>query len=154
MTTQVSRRIEAPRERVYRALVDGDAVARWRFPEGMTCEVHEFDGAQGGRLRISLTYDSDDAVGKTAGRTDTYSGQFTALVPNELVVEVDVFESDDPALTGEMTSTIRLADAPGGATDLFATHEGLPASVSPEDNETGWRHALDRLAALLERRVV
>jgi uncharacterized protein YndB with AHSA1/START domain len=150
MTTRVARRIEAPRERVYRALIEADAVARWRFPAGMTCEVHEFDGVQGGRLRISLTYDAEDAVGKTAGRTDTYSGRFTALVPDELVVEVDAFESDDPALTGEMTSTIRLADAPGGGTDLVATHEGLPASVSAEDNETGWRDALDRLAALLE----
>lgn len=150
MTTEVARRIQAPRERVYQALVDAEAVARWRFPAGMTCQVHEFEGVEGGRLRISLTYDADDAVGKTSGRTDTYSGRFATLVPNELVVEVDTFESDDPALTGEMTSTIRLADAPGGGTDLFATHDGLPASVSPEDNETGWRHALDRLAALVE----
>jgi uncharacterized protein YndB with AHSA1/START domain len=151
MTTRVGRRIAAPRERVYRALLDADAVARWRFPAGMTCEVHEFEGVQGGRLRISLTYDSEDAVGKTAGRTDTYSGRFATLVPNELVVEVDTFESDDPALTGEMTSTIRLSDAPGGGTDLSATHEGLPGSVSAQDNETGWRQALDRLAALVER---
>ncbi len=150
MTTRVERRINAPREHVYRALLDGDAVSRWRFPGGMTCEVHEFHGVEGGTLRISLTYESADSVGKSTGQTDTYRGRFTRLVPNELVVEVDTFESDDPALTGEMTSTIRLADAPGGSTDLFATHEGLPASVSPEDNETGWRHALDRLAALVE----
>ena len=150
MTTRVTRRLQAPRERVYRALVEADAVARWRFPEGMTCEVHEFDGVQGGTLRISLTYASEGAVGKTAGRTDTYRGRFAVLVPDELVVEVDTFESADPALTGAMTSTIRLADAPGGGTDLVATHEGLPASVRPEDNETGWRQALDRLAALVE----
>lgn len=150
MATEVARRIQAPRERVYRALVDAESVAHWRFPAGMTCQVHEFDGVEGGRLRISLTYESDDAIGKTSGRTDTYSGRFKTLVPNELVVEVDTFESDDPALTGEMTSTIRLADAPGGGTDLLARHEGLPASVSPEDNETGWRHALDRLAGLVE----
>lgn len=152
MTTRVTRRIDAPRDHVYRALTDADAVARWRFPDGMTCVVHEFEGVEGGTLRVSLTYDSPDSVGKTAGRTDTYRGRFTRLVPDELVVEVDVFESDDPALTGQMTSTIRLADAPGGGTDLFATHEGLPASVSPEENETGWRHALDRLAALVEDR--
>ena len=150
MTTVVTRHIRAPRAMVFQALVDGGAVARWRFPAGMTCQVHEFDGVEGGTLRISLTYDSTDRVGKTAGRTDTYRGRFARLVPDELVVEVDAFESDDPALTGEMTSTIRLADAVDGGTDLVATHEGLPDSVSPEDNETGWRHALDRLAALVE----
>ena len=150
MTTRVTRHIDAPRRRVYEALVDGDAVARWRFPAGMTCVVHEFEGVEGGTLRVSLTYESADGVGKTRGRTDTYRGRFTMLVPDELVVEVDAFESDDPALTGEMTSTIRLVDAPAGGTDLFATHEGLPAIVSPEDNETGWRLALDRLAALVE----
>lgn len=150
MTTRVTRRIRAPRARVYRALVQADDVVRWRFPAGMTCEVHEFAGVEGGALRISLTYESADRVGKTTGRTDTYRGRFTRLVPDELVVEVDAFESDDPALTGEMTSTICLADAPDGGTDLEAVHEGLPPSVSPEDNETGWRHALDRLAALVE----
>lgn len=148
--TRVTRHIKAPRARVYRALVQADAVAQWRFPAGMRCEVHEFDGVEGGALRISLTYESADRVGKTTGRTDTYRGRFTRLVPDELVVEVDVFDSDDPALTGEMTSTIRLTDATDGGTDLTAVHEGLPASVSPEDNETGWRHALDRLAALVE----
>jgi uncharacterized protein YndB with AHSA1/START domain len=70
------------------------------------------------------------------------------LVPNELIVEVDEFESDDPALRGEMTITIALADAAGG-TDLVATHEGLPSAVSLADNETGWNMALDKLAALV-----
>ena len=148
--TRVTRHIRAPRAKVYQALIQGDAVARWRFPAGMTCQVHQFDGVQGGTLRVSLTYESADRVGKTTGRTDTYRGRFARLLPDELVVEVDAFESDDPALTGEMTSTIRLSDAPDGGTDLVATHEGLPASVSPEDNETGWRHALDRLAGLVE----
>lgn len=150
MSTKVTRHIRAPRAKVYQALVQGDAVARWRFPAGMTCKVHEFDGVEGGMLRISLTYESADRVGKTAGRTDTYRGRFTRLVPDELVVEVDAFESDDPALTGEMTSTISLSDAPDGGTNLAATHEGLPPSISPQDNERGWRHALDRLAALVE----
>ena len=152
--TRVTRHIRAPRAKVYQALIQGDAVARWRFPAGMTCKVHEFDGVQGGSLRISLTYESADRVGKTAGTTDTYRGRFTRLVPDELVVAVDAFESDNPALTGEMTSTIRLSDAPDGGTDPVATHEGLPDSVSPEDNETGWRHALDRLAALVEESLV
>jgi hypothetical protein len=59
---------------------------------------------QVGRLRISLTYESQEAVGKAAGRTDNYSGRFRTLVPNELVVEVDTLERDDPEFTGEMTT--------------------------------------------------
>jgi uncharacterized protein YndB with AHSA1/START domain len=70
-------------------------------------------------------------------------------VPDEEVVEVDEFETDDPALRGEMTITITLADA-GGGTDLVAVHDGLPDGVPPADNETGWRLSLDRLAGLVE----
>lgn len=143
------RLIKAPRARVYDALVDPAAVARWRFPAGMTCEVHEFDARQGGALRISLTYEAPDRTGKTEGRTDTYRGRFVELVPNEVVVEADEFETDDPSLQGEMVITIRLSDADGG-TELEAVHDGLPEGVSPADNELGWREALDRLAALVE----
>lgn len=64
-------------------------------------------------------------------------------------MEEDEFETSDPALAGTMTSTITLSDADGG-TDLFAVHEGLPPGVLPKDNETGWRMALDKLAALVE----
>src|SRR3954469_24136043 len=139
--------IPAHRERVYAALLDPGS---WRFPAEMTCEVHELEAREGGRLRISLTYEAPDRVGKTEGRTDTYRGRFVRLVPNELVVEVDEFETDDPALGGEMTITIALSDADGG-TELVATHEGLPEGVAPVDNETGWRESLARLAALVER---
>jgi uncharacterized protein YndB with AHSA1/START domain len=147
--TRARRFIAAPRERVYDALVDPAAVSRWKVPAGMTCEVHEFDAREGGSLRVSLTYDAPDREGKTAGRTDTYRGRFVRLVPGELFVEADEFETTDPALRGEMTITIRLLDTDGG-TELVAVHEGLPAAVSPEDNETGWRDALARLAALVE----
>ena len=146
---QMRRLIRAPRERVYAALVDPAAVALWKFPNGMTSEVHEFDAREGGRLRISLTYRSDDRVGKTEGRTDTYHGRFVRLVPNELVVEADEFETDDPAFAGEMLVTIRLSDADGG-TELAAEHAGLPDGVSPADNEAGWSESLARLAALVE----
>jgi uncharacterized protein YndB with AHSA1/START domain len=147
--TRITRLIQAPRERVYAALVDPAAVAQWRVPAGMTCEVHEFDAREGGVVRVSLTYDAPDRAGKTVGRTDTYHGRFVELVPNELVVETDEFETDDPALRGEMTSTISLRDA-DGATELVAVHEGLPASVSAADNEAGWSQSLARLAALVE----
>ncbi len=149
-TTRVRAVLAAPRERVFRALVDPDAVARWRVPAGMRSEVHAFDAREGGELRVSLTYDAPDGVGKTEGRTDTYRGRFVRLVPDELVVEVDEFETDDPAMRGPMTTTIRLTDAPGGATELVAVHEGLPEGVAPADNEVGWREALARLAALVE----
>ena len=149
-TTRVSRSLRAPRAAVYRALLDPAAVARWKVPEGMTCEVHEFDAREGGTLRVSLTYDEPGPQGKTTAHTDTYRGRFVRLVPDELVVEVDVFETADPTLGGEMTSTITLADADGG-TELAAVHEGVPDGVAPADNELGWRMALDRLAELVER---
>ena len=150
-STRVSRHIEAPRPDVYAALVDGEALPRWKVPTAMTCEVHEFDGREGGAFRVSLTYDASDRLGKTTAHTDTYRGRFVQLVPDELVVEVDEFETDDPALRGEMTITISLTEADGG-TDLVAVHENLPSGVLPADNETGWRESLDRLATLVEDR--
>ncbi len=141
--------INAPRAVVYRTLLDPRAVAQWKVPDGMTCQVHAFEAREGGRIRVSLTYDAPSGVGKTAAHTDTYHGRFVKLVPDEQVVEVDEFETDDPALRGEMTVTITLTDA-GGGTDLLAVHDGLPPGVPPADNETGWRMALAKLAALAE----
>lgn len=106
---------------------------------------------EGGSFRVSLTYDGATGVGKTTAHTDTYHGRFVELVRNERVVEVDEFETADPELRGEMRITITLAEAEGG-TDLVATHEGLPPGLSIDDNEAGWRSALDRLAALVEQR--
>jgi len=136
---------------VYAALIDADAISRWKVPEGMTCHVHTFEGGEGGTFRISLTYDERGEAGKTTGRTDTYRGRFVELVPNERVVEVDEFETSDPSLRGEMTVTITLTDADGG-TDVLGVHEGLPPGLSISDNEAGWESALARLAALVEER--
>lgn len=148
-STQIKVHIRAPRAAVYRALTDARAVARWRVPDGMSCQVHTFDAREGGGLRISLTYQTASGRGKTTAETDTYHGRFVSLVPNEKVVEVDEFETADPAMQGGMTTTITLEDAEGG-TDLTAIHEGLPPGVRPEDNETGWRMALGKLANLVE----
>jgi uncharacterized protein YndB with AHSA1/START domain len=142
--------VNAPRSRVYDALIDPDAIVKWKVPSGMTSHVHQFEGCEGGTFRISLTYDTSTGVGKTSPRTDTYHGRFIKLVPNELVIEVDEFESADPAMRGEMTITITLSDADGGGTDVLGVHEGLPPGISAADNETGWRSALERLAALVE----
>jgi uncharacterized protein YndB with AHSA1/START domain len=148
-STRISRRVDAPQERVYAALLDADAVSRWKVPAGMSACVHSFEAREGGAFRISLTYDAATGTGKTTAETDTYRGRFVRLVPNEQVVEVDEFETEDPALRGEMTITITLVDADGG-TEIVAVHEGVPPGVSPADNELGWRTALDRLAALVE----
>ena len=96
--------VRAPRMAVYRALIDGAAVQRWRVPDNMTSEIHEYDAREGGRLRVSLTYTGDGA-GKSGGRTDTYHGRFVSLVPGVRVVEALEFETADPALQGPMTIT-------------------------------------------------
>jgi uncharacterized protein YndB with AHSA1/START domain len=148
-STHISRRVNAPRPVVYRAFLDAHAVATWMVPDGMTSRVHAFDPREGGSFRISLTYDAPTGTGKTTAHTDTYHGRFVKLVPNEQVVEVVEFETADPALQGEMTITIDLADAEGG-TEVLAVHDGLPRGLSPADNETGWRMSLAKLAALVE----
>ena len=148
-STRISRRMNAPRARVYRALLDARAVATWLVPTGMTSQVHAFDAREGGSIRISLTYDEPTGTGKTTAHTDTYHGRFVKLVADELVVETVEFETADPALRGEMTITITLTDADGG-TDVLAVHDGLPPGLSGTDNETGWRLSLAKLAALVE----
>src|SRR5213594_2877184 len=144
-STRVRRRVHAPRATVYRALLDGRAVAKWMVPNGMTSHVHAFDAREGGSFRISLTYDAPTGTGKTTAHTDTYHGRFIKLVPDEEVVEVIEFEMADPALQGEMTITISLADAQGG-TEVLAVHDRLPPGLSPADNEAGWRSSLSKLA--------
>jgi uncharacterized protein YndB with AHSA1/START domain len=148
-TTRVRLHVNAPPARVYAALTDPDQVARWKVPTGMTCEVHAFEAREGGTFRISLTYEEPGEAGKTSGGTDTYHGRFVELVPDERVVELDEFETDDPALQGEMRITFTLTGADGG-TEIDAVHEGVPPGVPPADNEAGWRSALARLAALVE----
>src|SRR5207245_1461502 len=94
--TRVSRRVNAPRAIVYRALLDPRAVATWMVPTGMTSHVHAFDAREGGSFRISLTYDAPTGTGKTTGQTDTFHGRFVKLVTNEQVVEAVEFETTDP----------------------------------------------------------
>lgn len=147
--TRVHQHINAPRDRVYRALVDPTAVARWMVPEGMSSRVHTFDAREGGAFRISLTYEATDLPGKTTQHSDSYHGWFVRMVPDQMVEEVIEFETMDPALKGEMRVTLSLADAAGG-TDLFAVHDRLPRGLSAIDNETGWRMSLAKLAALVE----
>ena len=149
-TTRLSRHIRAPRERVYEALTDAGAVQQWMVPDSMTSHVHSFDAREGGTFRVSLTYDVPADTGKTSAQTDTYHGRFVRLVPGEEVVQVVEFETADPALQGEMTITITLAEAADGGTDVAGVHENLPPGVPPGDNELGWSMSLSKLARLVE----
>ncbi|MTD55794.1 SRPBCC family protein [Amycolatopsis pithecellobii] len=148
---ELSGHVSAPRAAVYRALLDPAAVAKWRAPAGMTAHVHEFEPREGGRFRVSLTYEAPDRTGKSNARTDTYHGHFAKLVPGEQVVEVLAFETTDPALQGAMTMTTTLVETPGG-TEVHLSHDGIPDAIPAADNETGTRMALENLAKLVEGR--
>lgn len=150
--TRVLKHISAPREEVYRALIDPDAVQQWMVPDDMSSEVHRFEARPGGAFRISLTYDDPARAGKTVAATDTFEGRFLSLVPGREVTQLVEFESDDPDMTGEMTISYSLSDAPEGGTLLTGVHDNLPPGVPPEANETGWEMSFDKLAALVEGR--
>jgi uncharacterized protein YndB with AHSA1/START domain len=147
-STEISRHVDAPPSVVYRALIDADAIAKWRVPAGMRSRVHEFEAREGGRFRVSLTYDAPDSAGKSAEHTDTYHGRFLKLVPDEQVVEQFEFETADPGLRGMMTMTTTLTGS-GAGTTVTIRHEGIPDAVPPADNETGTRMALANLAHLV-----
>ena len=134
---------------MYRALLDADAVQQWMVPDGMTSEIHHFDAREGGEFRISLTYEAATSAGKTTSQTDTFHGRFLRLVPDCEVVQVVEFETDDPAMEGEMRISYSLADRDGGS-ELTAVHENLPTGLSPADNELGWTISLAKLARLVE----
>lgn len=147
--TRISTQVSAPRSAVYQALLDPEAIARWRVPAGMTSQVHEFDAREGGSFRVSLTYDAPDRTGKSAAQTDTYHGRFLRLRPDEEVVEEFEFESGNPAMGGVMTMTTTLTDVDGG-TEVVILHEGVPDAVPVADNEAGTRMALANLARFVE----
>ena len=151
-STQVSTVIKAPRPVVYKAFLDPAALAAWRVPENMTARVHSFEAREGGIYRMSLTYRDarQSPGGKTSEDTDTFQGRFVELVPDEKIVEAITFESDAPGFAGEMKMTTRLADVEGG-TEVTMLCQDLPAGIRPEDNETGTRQSLHKLAALLEK---
>ena len=97
-STHITRHIKAPRAKFYDALIGVDAIARWKVPTGMTSHVHAFEGRGGGTFRISLAYDALTGTRKTSSRTDTYRGRFVQVLPNQRVVEVDEFETANPAI--------------------------------------------------------
>jgi uncharacterized protein YndB with AHSA1/START domain len=148
-TTRIAHHINAPRSSVYRALLDPESVRQWMVPDQMSSCIHTFEPRESGAFRISLTYDAPTTAGKTNAQTDTFHGRFVRLVPDSEVVQTVEFESDDPAMQGEMRITYTLADA-GAGTDLVGLHENLPPGVPPADNELGWSMSIDKLAKLVE----
>jgi uncharacterized protein YndB with AHSA1/START domain len=150
-STRVSRIIKAGRKTVYDAFLDPKSLAQWLPPNNMTGRVHSFDPREGGRFRMSLTYqDPEHSLGgKTSEDTDTFQGRFAELVPYSKIVEVVEFESQDPAFAGEMTLIVTLADA-GGGTEITMLCKDIPKGIRPEDNELGCKQSLQKLAALIE----
>jgi uncharacterized protein YndB with AHSA1/START domain len=151
-STRVSQIIHAPREAVFRAFLEPDALAAWLPPEGMRGDVHTLEPREGGMFRLSLTYlnPQNSPPGKTSDDTDTVEGQFIELIPNAKIVWVTKFESDQPGFAGEMRITWSLADADGG-TEVTVLCEGIPAGIRLEDNELGSKQSLQKLAAFIKR---
>ena len=139
--------IAAPRETIYRAFTDPDALVAWQAPEGMTGTIHAFDLRVGGGYRMSLFYpESDDADhGKSAEREDRYTARFVALTPPARIVQAIVFDTADPAVAGEMTMTVTLTEIAGG-TEVTIAFADIPSGIRPEDNDAGTRSSLAKLA--------
>jgi uncharacterized protein YndB with AHSA1/START domain len=150
-STVVSRIVGAPRQAVYRALLDGNALAAWLPPDSMRGVVHAFDARAGGSFRISLIHADGGAAmrGKSSESTDTVRGRFVELIPNERVTWATEFESADPAFAGEMLVTWTLEPA-GSRTQVTVLCENIPPGIKSEDNEAGCRSTLENLAAYLE----
>jgi uncharacterized protein YndB with AHSA1/START domain len=150
-TTTVSMVIRAPRQLVYQACTDPQAITQWRVPNGMDARMHQFDFREGGTYRMSLSYRDAQhpAAGKSTEHTDTFRGRFHQLQPGHQIVETIEFESADPAFAGEMTITTTLADVPEGTrVTILCRH--IPPGINPRDNETGTKQSLQKLALLCE----
>ncbi len=119
----------------------------WLPPGEMTGRIHEFDARVGGGYVMSLYYRESETLnrGKTSDREDRVRVRFTELSPPHRIVEAITFESDDPALAGEMTLTVTIEPVPDGA-NVTLLFENLPPGLRPEDNELGARQSLEQLA--------
>jgi uncharacterized protein YndB with AHSA1/START domain len=147
---KVSRRIAAPPDRVYAALVDPDALAAWLPPEGMSAQFERFDARAGGSYRLVLTYDDASAAGgKATANSDVVEARFVSLVPGDRVVQEVDFESDDPSFAGTMTMAWVLRPADGG-TLVEITADDVPDGISAEDHVAGMSSSLANLAKYLE----
>jgi uncharacterized protein YndB with AHSA1/START domain len=139
-TVRLHRVLAAKPEKVYRAFLDADAMARWLPPNGFTGKVHAMEPKVGGRYRMSFT-------NFTTGKAEYFGGVFHELVPNQRLRYTDVFEN--PALPGEIVVTVTLKEVSCG-TELHVVQENLPAVIPLEACYLGWQESLRNLARLVE----
>lgn len=143
-TVHMHRVIAAQPEKVYRAFIDPDAMARWLPPNGFTGKVHHMDVKVGGTFKMSFT-------NFTTGTAIGFGGEYLEVVPNERLRYTDVF--DDPNLPGVMTVTVTLKKVSVG-TELTAVQEGVPAVIPLEACYLGWQESLQNLARLVEPEIL
>lgn len=139
-TVRLHRVLRATPERVYRAFLDPDAMAKWLPPHGFTGKVHHMDARVGGGYQMSFTNFS-------TGKSHSFGGKYVELTPNMLISYTDQF--DDPNLPGEMQVTISLKKVACG-TELTIIQEGLPSAIPVEFCYLGWQESLSLLAHLVE----
>jgi uncharacterized protein YndB with AHSA1/START domain len=139
-TIRLHRVLRAPPERIYRAFIDADAMAKWLPPYGFTCKVHHMDVKVGGTFRMSFT-------NFTTGNSHSFGGEYLELVPFELIRYNDKF--DDPNLPGEMQVTVVLSKRSCG-TEISIVQEGIPEVIPTEMCYLGWQESLLQLATLVE----
>lgn len=139
-TVRFHRVLKAPPERVYRAFVTPEALAKWLPPHGFVCTVHQLEPKAGGMFRMSFT-------NFTTQQSHSFGGKYLELIPNELLRYTDVF--DDPSLPGEMQTSISLKPVSCG-TELSIVQEGIPDTIPTEMCYLGWQESLALLALLVE----
>ncbi|QVQ26433.1 SRPBCC family protein [Achromobacter deleyi] len=139
-TVRHYRVLRAPPERVYRAFLEADAIAKWLPPYGYTCQVHQLDAKVGGNHRMSFRNFG-------TGHDEHFGGEYLELVPSEKIRYTDSF--DDPNLPGQMTTTISLRQVSCG-TELVIVQEGVPEVIPVEMCYLGWQESLLQLARLVE----
>ncbi|HUW00378.1 MAG TPA: SRPBCC family protein [Gallionella sp.] len=139
-TVRLHRVLRAAPEKIYRAFLDADAIAKWLPPYGFTCRVEQMDARVGGSYRMSFTNFS-------TGNGHSFGGVYRELVPGKTIRYTDSF--DDPSLPGEMQTTITLKPVSCG-TSLDIVQEGIPEAIPPEMCYLGWQESLAQLALLVE----
>ncbi|MDB5921877.1 MAG: polyketide cyclase [Betaproteobacteria bacterium] len=139
-TVRLHRVLRARPERVYKAFLDADAMAKWLPPYGFTCKVHQLDAKVGGTHRMSFTNFG-------SGHGHSFGGEYLELVPGARIRYTDRF--DDPNLPGEMLTTVTLKAVSCG-TELSVVQEGVPAVIPVEMCYLGWQDSLAQLATLVE----
>ena len=139
-TVKLHRVLRAPAERIYRAFLDADAMAKWLPPHGFTGKVHHIKAEVGGTYKMSFT-------NLTTGHSHSFGGEFLELVPNARIRHTDKF--DDPNLAGQMQTTVSLKKVSVG-TELTVVQEGIPSLIPVEACYLGWQESLTLLIQLVE----